>query len=95
MSTIRTDVFTKRNIEPGDFSFFSEQMENLFHDPLLTALDKYGIPTQVSTRIKSSIFPSYNLNDLLNKLRHLASRLDRMQLSTFERNTLKWVIAEM
>ena len=95
ISKIQADVFTQRNIEPGDFSFFSEQMENLFHDPLLTALDEYGIPTQVSTRIKSSILPSDNLNDLLNKLRHLAIRLDGMQLSPFERNIMKWAIAEM
>ncbi|MEN5258426.1 hypothetical protein [Pseudomonas protegens] len=95
ISKIQADVFTQRNIEPGGFSFFSEQMENPFHDPLLTALDEYGIPTQVSTRIKSSILPSDNLNDLLNKLRHLAIRLDGMQLSPFERSIMKWAIAEM
>lgn len=61
----------------------------------MTALDEYGIPTQVSTRIKSSILPSGNLNDLLNKLRHLAIRLEGMQLSPFERNIMKWAIAEM
>ncbi|MEX5592462.1 hypothetical protein [Pseudomonas orientalis] len=62
---IHADVFKKRGYEPGDFSFFAKQLENLFLDPLLTALDGYGIPTQISTQIKGRILPSQHLNELL------------------------------
>ena len=95
ISKIQADILNQRGIEPGDFTFFAEQMENLFHDPLLTALDEYGIPTQISMRIKNAILPSENLNDLLSKLRKMATHLDRMPLSPFERNIMRWAIAEM
>lgn len=95
ISKIQADVFTQKGIEPGDFSFFAEQLENLFLDPLLTALDEYGIPTQVSTQIKGLILPSEHLNDLLRKLRALAPQVERMQLSNFEKSLVSWAIAEM
>lgn len=95
ISKIQKDIFTKYNMEPGDFSFFAEQLENLFHDPLLTALDEYGIPTQISTKIKGAILPSENLNDMLEKLRALAPRVGTMHLSDFEKSIMSWAIAEM
>lgn len=95
VNKIQADVLGKKEIEPGDFSFFAEQLENMFLDPLLTALDEYGIPTQISTQIKSLILPSDNLNDLLTKLRALAPRVDRLQLSDFEKSLMGWAIDEM
>lgn len=95
VNKIQADVLTKRGIEPGDFSFFAEQLENMFLDPLLTALDEYGIPTQISTQIKNLILPSEHLNDLLAKLRALAPRVQRLQLTGFEKNLMSWAVAEM
>lgn len=95
INKIQADVFIQKNIEPGDFSLFAEQLENLFMDPLLTALDEYGIPTQISTKIKGTILPSENLNDMLSKLRLLTDAIDLMGLSSFEKNIMKWAIAEM
>lgn len=95
INKIQADVLTRNGVEPGDFSFFAEQLENLFLDPLLTALDEYGIPTQISTQIKNLILPSENLNDLLGKLRALAPRVERLQLSSFEKSLMHWAVAEM
>ncbi|POA48300.1 helicase [Pseudomonas sp. MPR-ANC1] len=95
VNKIQADVFAKRLIEPGDFSFFAEQLENMFLDPLLTALDEYGIPTQISTQIKSLILPSEHLNDLLAKLRALAPRIERLRLTSFEQSLMRWAVAEM
>lgn len=95
INKIQTDVLTKRGTEPGDFSFFAEQLENMFLDPLLTALDEYGIPTQISTQIKNLILPSEHLNDLLAKLRTLAPRVERLQLTHFEKSLMSWAVAEM
>lgn len=92
---IQVDVLEKHGHEPGDFSFFAEQLENMFLDPLLTALDEYGIPTQVSTQIKHLILPSEHLNDLLAKLRSLAPRVESLQLTTFEKGLMQWAVAEM
>ncbi|MBU4628435.1 DEAD/DEAH box helicase [Pseudomonas sp. BF61] len=95
INKIQADVLTRNGVEPGDFSFFAEQLENLFLDPLLTALDEYGIPTQISTQIKDLILPSKHLNDLLEKLRALAPRVERLQLSNFEKSLMHWAVAEM
>ncbi|MCH5551138.1 DEAD/DEAH box helicase [Pseudomonas syringae pv. syringae] len=92
---IQIDVLEQKGYEPGDFSFFAEQLENMFLDPLLTALDEYGIPTQISTKIKHLILPSEHLNDLLAKLRLLAPRMERLQLTSFEKGLMQWAVAEM
>lgn len=92
---IHADVFKKRGYEPGDFSFFAEQLENLFLDPLLTALDEYGIPTQISTQIKARILPSQHLNELLQKLKSLAPLVETLRLSRFEKDVMRWAITEM
>lgn len=92
---IQVDVLKREGYEPGDFSFFAEQLENMFLDPLLTALDEYGIPTQISTKIKHLILPSEHLNDLLAKLRSLAPRVERLQLTNFEKDVMQWAVAEM
>jgi len=92
---IQVDVLGQHGYEPGDFSFFAEQLENMFLDPLLTALDEYGIPTQISTKIKHLILPSEHLNDLLAKLRSLAPRVETLQLTAFEKGLMQWAVAEM
>lgn len=92
---IQVDVLEQSGYEPGDFSFFAEQLENMFLDPLLTALDEYGIPTQISTKIKHLILPSEHLNDLLAKLRLLAPRVEQLQLTDFEKGLMHWAVAEM
>ncbi|ELS41762.1 DEAD/DEAH box helicase [Pseudomonas syringae] len=92
---IQVDVLEQHGYEPGDFSFFAEQLENMFLDPLLTALDEYGIPTQISTKIKHLILPSEHLNDLLAKLRSLSRRVESLQLTAFEKGLMQWAVADM
>lgn len=67
----------------------------MFLDPLLTALDEYGIPTQISTQVKNLILPSEHLNDLLAKLRALAPRIERLQLTDVEKSLMRWAVSEM
>ena len=95
VNRIQEDVFVRRNLEYGDFTFFSEQLENLFHDPLLTALDEYGIPIQISTKLTGAILPSENLHEMLKKLRKLAPRIEASQLDSFEKDIMRWAIEEM
>jgi hypothetical protein len=92
---IQVDVLEQNGYEPGDFSFFAEQLENMFLAPLLTALDEYGIPTQISTKIKHLILPLEHLNDLLAKLRLLAPGVEQLQLTSFEKGLMHWAVAEM
>ncbi|HEK1305203.1 TPA: DEAD/DEAH box helicase [Pseudomonas aeruginosa] len=95
LSKIQADVFTRIGIEPGDFGFLAEQLENLFNDPLLTALDEYGIPTQISTKFKSAILPAEGMTQLMEKLKQWAPRLEYSHLSRFEKSIVKWAIEDM
>lgn len=95
VNNIQVDVLAKEGIEPGDFSFFAEQLENMFLDPLLTALDEYGIPTQISVQLKNLILPSEHLNALLEKLRTLAPKIEQLQLTSFEKSLMCWAVSEM
>ena len=95
LSKIQADVFTRKGIEPGDFGFFAEHLENLFHDPLLTALDEYAAPTQISTKFKGAILPSENLTQLLDKLRAWAPRIESAPLSRFEKNIVRWAVDDI
>lgn len=95
LSKIQADVLTRRGIEPGDFGFFAEQLENLFHDPLLTALDEYGVPTQISSKFKGAILPSENLTQLLDKLRAWAPRIESAPLTHFEKSIVRWAVDEI
>lgn len=95
LSKIQADVFSKKGIEPGNFGFFAEQLENLFHDPLLTALDEYGIPTQISTKFKSALLPSENLTQLLDKLRAWTLKIHSAPLTPFEKNIVRWAVEEI
>ena len=81
--------------EVSRLSVAIQQLENMFLDPLLTALDEYGIPTQISTQIKNLILPSEHLNDLLAKLRALAPRVESLQLTGFEKSLMSWAVSEM
>lgn len=95
LSKIQADVLTRRGIEPGDFGFFAEQLENLFHDPLLTALDEYGVPTQISSKFKGAILPSENLTQLLDKLRAWAPKIESAPLTHFEKSIVRWAVDEI
>ncbi|WP_122554313.1 DEAD/DEAH box helicase [Pseudomonas viridiflava] len=95
LSKIQADVFRRVNVEPGDFGFFAEQLENLFHDPLLTALDEYGVPVQISSKFKSAILPADGLTQLLDNLRAWAPKIASSPLSSFEKRIVKWAVEEI
>jgi hypothetical protein len=56
----------------------------LFLVPLLTALDEYSIPNQISTQIKGRILPPQHLHELLQKLKSMAPQPQSLHLSRFE-----------
>ncbi|MCY1381657.1 hypothetical protein D9M69_695910 [compost metagenome] len=82
-------------LDHGDFALFAEQLENLFHEPLLTALDEYGIPIQISSKLKWAILPSESLNEMLGKVRMLAPHIASFGLEQFEQDITRWAIEDM
>ncbi|MDD3565748.1 MAG: DEAD/DEAH box helicase [Methanothrix sp.] len=94
LDNIQKDVFVKNKIKPGDYTTFASQIENLFLDPTLIALDEYGIPIQVSKKIIYWLKPEGNLDDVLQRLGEI--NIDDLPLTNFEkylvRDTKSYII---
>ncbi|MBZ0186759.1 MAG: hypothetical protein K8F91_10965, partial [Candidatus Obscuribacterales bacterium] len=79
---IQKDIFLRHKLHPGDYSFFAGQVENLFLDPALVALDEYGIPIELSRKLKRYLATNGDLDESLNRLKKLD--LSTLRLSSFE-----------
>lgn len=93
LSRIQHEIFSNLNIRPGDFTFFSAQMETVFIDPLLYALDEYGIPHQISEKLSDVLLPSENLNEVLKKLKNV--NFKRLNFTQFEKEILLSAIKDI
>lgn len=92
ISRIQNEIYSRIRVTPGDFTFFATQMETIFNDPLLFALDEYGIPTQISEKFADAVLPSENLDEVLGKLKNID--LEMFELSQFELQLTKAAIAD-
>lgn len=86
LNRIQDEIYSGRNLEPGDFSYFATQIECLFTDPLFVALDEYGIPIQTSNKIKNKLDITGDLDYLLSQIRDLP--LEDLNITTFEKELL-------
>jgi len=84
---IQKDVFSRRDLPFGDYEVFAGQVENLFLDPTLIALDEYGIPIQVSLKLGRHLRPSGNLDEVLRNLKALDPEGTR--LTQFEKSLVR------
>ncbi len=84
---IQRAVFSKLGRRPGDYGFFSAQIQNWFLDPAIMALDEYGIPTQLGQRLDRYLRPEGDLDAALDRLRAL--NIERLPFSDFERSLIR------
>ncbi|MGN6367984.1 MAG: DEAD/DEAH box helicase [Phycisphaerae bacterium] len=52
VSSIQNIILGRAGIRAGDFSLYSSHLECLFRDPVVMALDEYGIPIQLGERLR-------------------------------------------
>jgi hypothetical protein len=93
LNSIQKDVFQKKNLTPGDYSYLAYCVENLFLDPALIALDEFGIPIQVSKKILPWLKSDMNLDIVLEKLKEID--LEELPLDKFEKELLSDAIKYM
>lgn len=94
VDTIQRVVFKGAGRSPGDYSWFAQRVEHLCQDPILMALDEYGLPVQLGVKLSSYL--QTDAADLDVSLARLASlRVDDLGLSDFERELLENVQAEL
>jgi hypothetical protein len=85
VSRIQRIVFERLGLPRGDFSSFASQVECLFRNPVIAALDEYGVPVQVGLKIISRLRTD-DLDTALSNLKVL--QLDGLGLDDFERELL-------
>ena len=84
---IQRYVFASAGLTPGDYEAYASQVESLFHEPTLIALDEYGIPFQLALKIAPELQPLDDLDQVLIRLKGLL--LDDLGLLPFEREVLE------
>ena len=82
LDRIQREVFKKQSLRCGDYSFFKSEIENQFLDPTLIALEEYGLPIQVSQKIKSILEPDGDLDAVIERIRKL--EISQLYLDEFE-----------
>ena len=86
LDRIQQEVFSRTGRPPGDYSGYVARVEGLFLEPPLVALDEYGIPPELATKIRGHLRPDGDLDRVLARL----GRLDAEQLNVtpFEREMI-------
>jgi hypothetical protein len=87
LDSILKELLPKLNVEHGDYTDFTNQIEHLFTDPTIAALDEYGIPFQIAVKIQQSLNPNGDLDQVLLNLKNLD--INSHSLSSFERMVLQ------
>lgn len=62
---IQSDVLLRHGIRPGNYAFFCSQLESLFMNPVVTALEEYGAPIQIASRLIPALGDPQTLDDAL------------------------------
>ncbi|WP_138434948.1 DEAD/DEAH box helicase [Marinobacter shengliensis] len=88
LSTIQDHVFTARFSMSGDYSYFSHELECLFRNPAVVAMEEYGLPIQIGEKLANELELSDDLDEALNQVRKLEVR-QLSFLSPFEQEMVK------
>ena len=83
---IQKDVLGRLNLPTGDYEGYASEVENLYLDPTLIALDEYGIPLQLARKLAPFLRPQGDLDEVLSRLKSLD--LDLIDLEPFEHEIL-------
>lgn len=87
ISRIQDTIFTKKFNAAGDYSYFASQVEYLFRNPVVVALEEYGLPIQISEKIEQVVQFSDDIDETLARLKNFP--LEELGLHGFELNIFK------
>ena len=93
LERIQSEIFQQNNLRPGEYGIYAEQVENLFLDPALFALDEYGVPIQTAIKLKSKLKANNKLDPVLDRLKKL--RISSLDITTFEKEILTEIIPNL
>ena len=87
LSSIQAHVLRKLRLGHGNYGFFASQVQSLFRNPVVGALDEYGIPLQIAERLEEALDTPDDLDAALKNLK--ASDLAKLGLSEFEQELVE------
>ena len=82
LERIQAEVFERLRVTVGSYAAFAIKIENLMLPPALAALDEYGLPLQLVSRLQGQLPFGDDLDAVLHGLRVLDS--DALRLDPFE-----------
>jgi hypothetical protein len=87
---IQAEVARMLEVSPGDYSVYADAAKNLFLPEMIGALDEYGIPLQIATKLSVYLEPLFELDAIISRLRTLdVDKVD--SLTPYERQFVKQV----
>ena len=86
-------VFQRERKQTGDYGYFGGQVENLFLDPTLLALEEYGIPLQVAEKLEQQLRPDGDLDGVLERVRRLD--VNSLDLDRFEAELVRDTVSNV
>jgi hypothetical protein len=87
LNNIAREVLSHHGLTVDDVSGYAQQVENLFHDSGVAALDEYGVPLPLAFRLERRLAADNSLDGTLALLRTL--NIDALRLHGFERDLLE------
>lgn len=82
LDRIQREVFTSLGRQPGNFAGYIARVEGLFLEQPLVALDEYGVPPELATKLRSALRPDGDLDAVLGRLRDIDA--SQPSLTSFE-----------
>jgi hypothetical protein len=86
VNRIQEEIAIRVGVKPGNYTYFIGQVENLFSDPVLIALDEYGIPFPLAKHLEQTLSTEGDLDVALERLRRLDT--SSLNITPFEKSLL-------
>ncbi|MFC1544166.1 DEAD/DEAH box helicase [Gemmatimonadota bacterium] len=88
LDRVQRFILERHGLRPGDYSGYCIQVENLFMDSAIIALDEYGIPYQSLVKLGDWVQPEGDLDTAIAQLHDCP--LNRTLLTDFERDLIQY-----
>lgn len=69
LNQIANEIFKKHGYDLCDYSYYATLVENYFNPSYVVPFDEYGLPVQVTNRLRTKIHFSENLDEALQQLK--------------------------
>ena len=84
LNQIANDVFVKHGYELCDYSYYATLVENYFYPAYVAPFDEYGLPVQVTNKLRKRIHFSDNLDEAMYQLKTInVNSLELMDIEKY------------